>query len=143
MKHFLDVAVPNYKPLHRNTIARNIRTRYQLHRKKVKWILNKQKHIALTTDMWRNRAGYHFICITAHFLYKYEMVSLCLSFRRFYGRSLATRITRFINNEIEKNGIQDKITSITTGLFNKLLPVSDSIFSLLFYSKTLKIMDLI
>ena len=65
--------------------------------------------------MWKNRSGYYFLCLTAHFFDKeFNYYSLVVSFRRFHSRHLSDNIETFIKSEITKLNIQHKIRSITT-----------------------------
>lgn len=116
MLHVFGKILPGYKPPCRQTVGKHMRVKYQDYRKILKEILLSVQHVALTTDMWKNRNRRYFICITIHFFDpQLQLVSLRLSFRRFYGRKLSDRLKTYINNEIQKNGIKDKVKAIVCG----------------------------
>jgi hypothetical protein len=71
--------------------------------------------IALTSDIWKNSRGTHFISLTAHFYdAKYNLISLTIGFRQLIGRHIATRLRQYILYEIKTLRIENKICSITT-----------------------------
>ena len=71
------------------------------------------KYISLTTDLWENKQNRYFLTLVAHFFTKdYKLKSIVLSIHKF--PRLATNITEFIESELKKINIFDKIVSITT-----------------------------
>ncbi|CAF1412013.1 unnamed protein product [Adineta steineri] len=115
MRTFLDEAVPGYVPPHRATVKAALSKRYQHHRHLLKIVLEKVQEIALTTDVWKNSRGTHFICLTAHFFdSKYRNISLTIGFRQLVGDHIAERLGNYILYELESLKITKKICSITT-----------------------------
>lgn len=115
MLEFLKELSPNYKPLSRQTVAKRLKKNYKEYITNLKLILNQINKIALTSDLWQNRNGTHFLTLTAHFFdLNLEYVSLIISFKRFTGRKLSDKLERFITKELDKLNISDKIVSITT-----------------------------
>ncbi|CAF1314434.1 unnamed protein product [Didymodactylos carnosus] len=115
MREFLDIAVPGYKGVHRKTVHKRLSTLYSEYRHELREVLSKVSDIALTSDVWKNNARTHFICLTAHYYDEnYKYVSRIIGFRRLRGQHLAIRLRRFIRYEIEKLQITSKIRSITT-----------------------------
>ncbi|MBY0580649.1 MAG: hypothetical protein K2P53_03070 [Rickettsiales bacterium] len=115
MQLLLNVLAPLYKPPHRKTIANRLRKKYYQYKNDLKDELKSVTHIALATDLWKNRVGSYWLCITAHYLtkkFKYRSKVVC--FRRFYGRQLSNRLTTFVQKEINKLEIDNKVISITT-----------------------------
>lgn len=116
MRAFLARALPGYIPPTRQTTTKQMRWLYAEYRAKLKLLLVKYNHMAITTDMWRSRAGHQFACLTVHFFNDdYELISLPLSFRRFYGRNTANRLKDYIQREFIAYDILEKVCSITTG----------------------------
>lgn len=91
----------------------------------LKLCLEKIDNLALTTDLWKNKKLEYFLTLTAHFLTKdFQFHSMVLSFRKFTKNHKATNITIFINKELIKLNIVDKISTITTD--NEVTVVSAS-----------------
>jgi len=67
MLSFLSDAVPGFKPLHRKTVAAKLSHRMEEFLNKLRKVLSKVDHLALTTDLWKNRKSSYFMCLTAHF----------------------------------------------------------------------------
>jgi hypothetical protein len=113
---FLSVAVPGYVPPHRTTIRAHLSRRYADHRELLRLVLAKVPAIALTSNVWKNSRGTHFISVTAHFYDpKYNIISLSIGFHRLIGNHIAERLRKYIMHEITSLKIQGKICSITTG----------------------------
>ena len=71
--------------------------------------------IALTTDLWKNRKQRYFLTLTGHFFTAdYRFHSMILAFRKFPISHKADNITEFINKELEKLEVTNKIVSLTT-----------------------------
>ena len=117
MKAFLEVAVPGYKPYHRNTISKKIKESFIDFRQKLRNALEKVEYCAVTTDLWKNRNGANFMCLTCHFLDdNFNFHSLVISFRRFYRRHLSDEIIYELKiiNELFNIGILQKCVAIKT-----------------------------
>ncbi|CAF1291621.1 unnamed protein product [Rotaria sordida] len=115
MREFLSIAVPGYVPPHRTTIKANIIKRYREHRRLLRAVLAEVPEIALTSDVWKNSTGTHFISLTAHFFdLKYNLVSLTIGFRKLIGDHIAERLRKYILYELKSLQIENKICSITT-----------------------------
>ena len=67
MRHFLSVAVPDYEPLHRKTVAVRFNIQLNAYSKRLNLILNNVESISLTTDLWKSRQNSYFLCLTAYF----------------------------------------------------------------------------
>ena len=148
MREFLDVAVPGYVPPHRTTVKANLIKRYRQHRHLLRTVLAKVPEIALTSDVWKNSRGTHFICLTAHFFdRKYGNVSLTIGFRQLVGDHIAERLRKYILYELEFLQIQNKICSITTDNASNIVcatvnfPYFDDRFSCLAHDFNLIIQD--
>ena len=115
LKSFLTTALPNYKPLHRTTIQKRMKSLYKKHRQTLRSILTDVPHIALTTDIWRNSRSRYFISLTGHFYdKKLKLISITLGFRLIRGRHIAQRIAKYIKHEINFYNIHRKIRSLTS-----------------------------
>lgn len=80
----------------------------------LKGCLEKIKHISLT-DLWKNKKRRYFLALTAHFFSNnFKFKSMVLSFRKFAKSHSANNIATFIQKELNKLNILDKIVSITT-----------------------------
>ncbi|CAF1527176.1 unnamed protein product [Adineta steineri] len=69
-------------------------------------------YICLTADLWKRPKRHHYLCVTIHYIDRnYRNISKVLSFRRFHGRHLSTRIrrhlTRVVNSSINNNEHQE------------------------------------
>jgi len=115
MRGFLAIAVTGFTPPHRATIKNHLQQRYLQHRERLRVLFSEVPAIALTSDMWKNSRGIHFICLTAHYYdIKYNLFPLTIGFRQFIGNHIAERIRKYILHEITSLKIQHKICSITT-----------------------------
>ena len=115
MRQFLAVAVPGYVPPHRATVKANLIKRYREHRRLLRTVLEKVPEIALTSDVWQNSRGTHFISVTAHFYdQNYRTISLTIGFRQLIGDHIAERLRKYILYELNSLNIRDKICCITT-----------------------------
>lgn len=82
---------------------------------KLKKYIETIPHIALTTDLWKNKKQEYFLTLTGHFLTdQNEYESIILSFRKFNKLHNADNISQFIIKELDELNIQDKIVSITS-----------------------------
>ena len=89
--------------------------RYKDYIVNLKKFLQKIDKIALTSDLWKNKKLEYFLTLTGHFLTKESNFhSMVLSFRKFAKRHTANNISEFINKELLKLEIKDKIVAITT-----------------------------
>ena len=118
MKKFLNIVVPGYVPPHRKTVAKKIQKRFLDHFQNLKKTLKKAQHIALTTDVWKNKHLSYFIVLTAHFFddnFKYH--SLKIAFKKLDGRHLSSNLASVITNELvvvcEKLGEVDLLHKLT------------------------------
>jgi hypothetical protein len=103
MKHFLSTAIPGYTGPHRNTAARTIRKLYSTKLSELQEELNNICYVCLTTDLWKRPKGHHYLCVTVHFVDEsYQNISKVLSFQRFHGRHLSTRIRRHLNRVVDR-----------------------------------------
>ena len=81
----------------------------------MKKCLEKIKYFSLTTDLWKNKKRRYFLTLTAHFFSKnFKFNSMILSFRKFSKSHTATNISCFIEKEVKKLNIMQKVVSITT-----------------------------
>lgn len=98
----------------RKTVRRRIGLLYHEYRQKMRDVLAKVQHIALTTDVWTKRRT-SFLCLTGHtFNEKYQLVSVVLGFRRLSGQHLGDTIRNYIRYELNQLGIAEKICGITS-----------------------------
>lgn len=115
MIKFLKTAAPGYVPPHRTTIDKYNKMEYIKYRNKLKKFFETVDYISLTTDLWKNRNGSNYICLTCFFIdSNFELVSLTLAFRRFYGRHFSNRIESFILKEINILNMNTNFVGITT-----------------------------
>lgn len=115
MSNFLETIKPGYRGPTRQTVRKRLDKMYQEKRSLLKETFKTIDCLSLTTDLWMNSRRNYFVVLTAHYLDKdYHHVSSVISFRRFCGRHLSTRLKSFLLNEIRKLNIESKIISITT-----------------------------
>ena len=115
MKEFLSKAVPGYTPPHRVTIAKHIGSSYKHYRNQLKKYFSDIDYLALTSDFWKNRSNSHYLILTAHFLDEdFKLLSIIISFRNFNGQHLAKRIVKFVDYELIKLNINDKVVQTST-----------------------------
>lgn len=110
MKKFLDTFIPGYKPPTRKTISRKLSLFYYKYKRHLIDIFKKIQHIALTTDEWKAKNNFFYICLTAHFMdSQMKYVSMVISFRKFFGRHFSPRLNRWITNEMPQNIPLEKV----------------------------------
>ena len=102
MKKFLSTALPGYTGPHANTVKRAIKNLYSTKLLELQEELKRVHYVCLTIDLWRRPKKHHYLCVTFHYVDRnYRNISKVLSFRRFHGRHLSTRIrthlTRIVN----------------------------------------------
>jgi hypothetical protein len=115
MKKFLNKAIPGYSAPSRFTIKRKINEKYKKFKKSAKAIFANIKDFAITTDMWKNKRLTHFLNLSIHYFDDdFNYVSLTASFRKFIGRHQAPRIKKFIQSELTKLGLTDKVRGAAT-----------------------------
>lgn len=114
MLEFLQTALPGYTPPTRQTTSKNLNNVYKEYRARLKTFFEKIDNVSITTDLWKNRNGSHFISLTSHFVdSKFESVNLLISFRRFYKRHLSINLKDFIIKELLKLNLLEKTVSVT------------------------------
>ncbi|CAF3035694.1 unnamed protein product [Rotaria sp. Silwood2] len=115
MREFLATAIPGYKPLHRTTVRKRLRTLYIEHRRTLRKVLLNVSDLALTTDIWKDSRNRFYISLTGHFYDKQlKLISLTLGFRLLQGRHIANRLAKYIKNEIMSLNIEEKVRCIIT-----------------------------
>lgn len=103
MKQFLSKVVPGYISPHVNTITTRIRKLYSEKIFELQEELNSISDVCLTTDLWKRPKGHHYMCVTVHYVDQhYENITKVLSFRRFHGRHLSTRIRRHLDRIVDR-----------------------------------------
>lgn len=71
--------------------------------------------------MWKSKRNVYFQSITGHFFDDYfHYKSAVLSFKKFIGQHLEKRIKLFINNELNKLGLKDKVIATTSDNANDI-----------------------
>ena len=114
MLKVLNLLVPGYIPQTRQTVSKRIAKKYKEYIKILINFLKQIEHLALTTDMWKNKHLTHFLGITLHFFDDdFNYVSLVIGFRKFVARHLAVNLKQFIKRKLTKLQILDKIIATT------------------------------
>jgi hypothetical protein len=104
-----------YKPRNRRYNSNRLRSTFKDQREKLKKIFSHIDHVALTSDLWKNKPLEHFIVLTAHFFdKKFNLQSLNIDFEKFNGRHFGKNIKSYLLRQLNKFGILDKIVAITT-----------------------------
>ena len=104
-----------YKPRERRYNSKKLKSTFKDQRSKLKKIFSKIDHIALTSDLWKNKPLEHFVTLTAHFFdKKYDLQSLVIDFEKFPGRHFGKAIKFHLIRQLNKLGILNKIVGITT-----------------------------
>lgn len=116
MSRFLAAIEPGYVGPHRTTVRRDLECSYKRHRATLGDVLPNVGTIALTTDTWKSSTRVNYICVTGHFFTQsFEHLSLVIGFRRVLGRSLATTLRSYIEQEKSRLNIANhQLVSITT-----------------------------
>ena len=115
IRRVIDLMVPGSNQPGRHHVMRNLKIKYTERYSSLQKLLSFPEAISLTCDLWQNRNACHFLTITAHFFDpNYDYVSVVVSFRRFKGQHLSSKIKCFIIKELEKLNIDTKVVSITT-----------------------------
>ena len=88
---------------------------YKDYRNELKKQLIHVPNISLSCDVWKSSTRSYYFCITGHFYNdQHQLQSCILASGRFLGTHTSVRLRRFLLNELNKLGIQEKVTSITT-----------------------------
>ena len=110
MVKFLELACPGWIPQCRQTVAKSLKAKYLKLRERKKSVFEKIESISITTDMYMNKSGAHFLCITAHFFDRdFELHSLIISFRRIIGSHTSRKIKAFMKKELDLLGMNFSI----------------------------------
>ena len=104
-----------YKPRNRRYNSKKLKSTFKDQRDRLKKIFKHINHIALTSDLWKNKPLEHFITLTAHFFDKqYNLHSINIDFDKFPGRHFGRAIKSHLIKQLNKLGILNKIVAITT-----------------------------
>jgi hypothetical protein len=114
MKQFITTIMPGYVGPSRQTVRKKLDKLYQNRRSMLRDMFKNIPYISLTTDLWLNSRRHYYLVITAHYFVNCKSESTVISFRRFSGRHLSSRLKSFIMNGLKKLNIETKIISITT-----------------------------
>ncbi|CAF4876508.1 unnamed protein product, partial [Rotaria sp. Silwood1] len=115
MKKFLSTALPGYVGPHENTVRTTIKNLYSTKLSELQEELKQVHDVCLTADLWRRPKQNHYLCVTVHYLGRnYRNISKVLSFRRFHGRHLSTRIRRHLTRVVNRFELQSKIVAFVT-----------------------------
>jgi hypothetical protein len=114
MKQFITTIMPGYVGPSRQTVRKKLDKLYQNRRSMLRDMFKNIPYISLTTDLWLNSRRHYYLVITAHYFVNCKSESTVISFRRFSGRHLSSRLKSFIIKELKKLNIETKIISITT-----------------------------
>ncbi|CAF4024027.1 unnamed protein product [Adineta steineri] len=115
MQKFLTKALPGYIGPHENVVRAKIKKLYSTKMLQLQEELYEVHYVCLTADLWKRPKGHHYLCMTIHYVDRnYRNVSKVLSFRRFHGRHLSSRIRRHLTRVINRFGLESKIVAIVT-----------------------------
>jgi len=104
-----------YKPRGRLYNSKKLKCTFKDQREKLKKIFSKIEHIALTSDLWKNKPLEHFVTLTAHFFDKnFDLHSMVIDFEKFPGRHFGKAIKSHLIKQLNKLNILNKIVGITT-----------------------------
>lgn len=92
-----------------------LKEQYDEMRKRLRLLLDKQKYLCITTDVWSSRAQ-SYLGMTVHFINEnFERESYVLSFRQLHHKQTYKELTSEIVAVLKEYGIVvDKITHIVT-----------------------------
>lgn len=114
MVNFLKIALPGYTPPERHTVTIRLAKKYKKYRSQLTEYLKLINHLALTTDLYKNKHLVYFLGLTLHFFDDdFNFISLIIGFRKFCGRHQSVRIKNFIRIELNKIEISKKIIATT------------------------------
>lgn len=77
-------------------------------------LLDSAKHVALTLDIWTDRANHSYLAITAHTFVGCSPMSCLLTFSSFRGSHTGARIAEEIEKSIAENRLEGKVDYIVT-----------------------------
>jgi len=133
MIKLLNLLAPGYKPQQSQTISRRLSERYKEYVKLLTIFLKRISHLALSTDMWKNKHLVHFLGLTLHFFDDdFNYVTLIVGFRKFIARHLAVNLKNFIQKELTKLEIVDKIVGVTADNASDIVKATSSGFGIRF-----------
>ena len=103
MGSFLSIISPGYIGPHQKTVQRAMMRLYSQKLYDLKNELKAVRWVALTTDLWRRPKKNCYLCVTIHYVNQnYANASKVLSFQRFHGRHLATRLRMHLSRVVNK-----------------------------------------
>ena len=115
MSKVLNRVAKGYKPRNRRYNSKRLKHTFKDQREKIKKIFKHINHIALTSDLWKNKPLEHFIVLTAHFFdKKFNLHSMIIDFEKFNGRHFGKAIKAYLIKQLKKLDIEKKIVAITT-----------------------------
>jgi 6-pyruvoyl-tetrahydropterin synthase len=104
--------------------------RYKEIKTKIKKIFSELKHIALTTDLWKNKTRKYFLGLTAHFFdSQLNYRNLLVGFRSFGKNHKAENIKLFIKDELQDETLEKVQIKLNFSLY-KLTNIISRLYQL-------------
>ncbi|KAF3782511.1 putative AC transposase [Nymphaea thermarum] len=108
------VAFPNWVPISRTTMKRDVTKLYEVEKKKLKEYFKGVPSVALTTDMWTSNQQIGYISITAHFIdHSWTLQKRIIGFSQVEPPHTGKNLANVIAKNIQEWEIKKKIISIT------------------------------
>ncbi|XP_047518984.1 E3 SUMO-protein ligase ZBED1-like [Pieris napi] len=115
-KNIFKLILPSYSIPTRKTISNSLIPKfYQTTKEKVLLQLSSAEAVCLTTDGWTSMNNVSFISLTAHFIdEKTQLQSVLLGCTEFHERKTKENLLNFLQTEVLKWGLSNKITAVIT-----------------------------
>ena len=115
MAKFLSLAIPGYTGPSSRTVQRRVAKLYVTKHRDLKNEIAQVPHLSITIDLWRSARCHHYLCITAHWLgTSFNLRGKVLSFRKFKGRHLSSRIRTHMKRVFVAYDLTSKMVATTT-----------------------------
>lgn len=115
MSKFLSVAIPGYTGPSSRSVQRTLGKLYLEKHRALKAEIVEVPNVSITIDLWRSARCNHYLCITIHWLdANFNLSGKVLSFRKFKGRHLASRIRTHMKRVFVAYDLTSKIIATTT-----------------------------
>lgn len=133
-RRFMKVAVPGYKPPHRDTVRKRILKMAEKGRDEISKVLKDVDYVTLALDGWASRKMQSFMGLVAHSLD--ENISTGNIMRKatiiccdhFAGRHTAENIANWFCTLVESYGIQDKLVRVGSDSAANMLKAFKDVF---------------
>lgn len=115
MAKFLSICLNGYAGPSSRSVRRGLSRMYSQKIQSFKEELAEVPAVSITLDLWKSSRSHHFLCITVHwFDSNFYFHGKVLSFRKFKGRHISSRLRRHVKRVLIQYDLLNKIIATTT-----------------------------